>query len=82
MYKLNEYTDYEIKALCKFTNSLTEKRWSKAGLVSLLKLIEDELGLVSVKTYAKMRNVSTQGARRSDVIHLDTFQFKYLKQPV
>ena len=78
MYKLNEYTDYEIKALCKFTNSLTEKRWSKAGLVSLLKLIEDELGLVSIKTYAKKKNVSTQGTRRKDVIKVEKFQLKAL----
>jgi len=78
MYKLNEYTDYEIKALCKFTNSLTEKRWSKAGLVSLLKLVEDELGLVSIKTYAKKKNVSTQGTRRKDVIKVEKFQLKAL----
>jgi hypothetical protein len=74
MTNLNEYTDYEIKALCKFTNSLTDKRWSKVGLVTLLKLIEDELGLKSVKSFADTKGITPQGARKKGVIRIDTLQ--------
>lgn len=79
MTNINDYNDYEIKALANFTNSLTAKRWSKAGLVSLLKLIEAELELVSVKTYAEKKGITTQAARRKEVIKIDTLQIKSLK---
>lgn len=79
MTNINEYSDYEIKALANFTNSLTAKRWSKSGLVSLLKLLEAELELVSVKTYSEKKGITTQAARRKEVIKIDTLQLKSLK---
>lgn len=75
---ITELNDYEIKALCRFNNSLTEKRWTKAGLVSLLKLVESELGLVSISEYAKAKGITTQGARKRNVISLGSRQMRSL----
>ena len=78
MITFAKLSDWEIKALCKFTNSLTAKRWSKDGLVSLLNILTDDLGVVSVNTYAKKKNQSPQHARRKDIVRIDTLQAKIL----
>ena len=78
-YTIDQFSDYEIESLCKLTNSLTEKRWSEAGLVSILTLIVDELELVRISTYSEKKDISTQQARKTNVIKIDNVQFKSLK---
>ena len=74
-----QLSEYERKALNAFDISMMEGKWSDDGLVSLLKLIVDELELVRISTYSEKKDISTQQARKTNVIKIDNVQFKSLK---
>ena len=80
METLSGMSIWEAEAVCRLQKSFIEDRWSKAGLVSLLKVIELEADLVSVSEYAKAKKISTQGARKfRDLIRISSLQLLSLR---
>lgn len=71
-----QLTDYELKNLIGLNNSIVKGLWSTAGLVSMLKQIEEELGLVRVQTFAGQIGRSQPHVRKRYPIHVrDGVQF-------
>lgn len=72
-----QLSDYEQRAINKFSQSVLDGRWSNAGLVSLLKVIaEDFLQAKRVSRFAKDNDLSPQGARKfRDTFTIDGYQF-------
>lgn len=64
MKTLGKLSDWEVKALVKLHNSFMDKRWSSDGIVSMLKLIEENAKLQKVSSYAKSNSITPQGARK------------------
>ena len=71
-----QLSDYEIRAINKFGQTVLYGQWSKDGLVSLLKAITDNfLQLKRVKQFADENNRTTQGLRNhSDIIEICNYQ--------
>lgn len=72
------HSDYEMKAICAFRNSILDGKWSREGLVSMLKVIAGNEGLDvrTVNNASKKLGKSTQWLRTTpERIDIDGAQF-------
>ena len=72
-----QLSEYEQQSLEKLQRAYYEGRWSNAGLVSLSKLVvEDLLNAKRVEHYARDNHLTPQGARKfRPHFTLDGYQF-------
>ena len=73
-----QLSDYEMKAICAFRNSILDGKWSSDGLVSMLKVITglEGLDIRTVKNASDKFGKSTQWLRTTPSrIDIDGVQF-------
>ena len=71
-----ELSDYELRNLIALNNTMIKGLWSTDGLVSMLKQIEEKLGLVRVQNFAGRIGRSQPYVRKRYPIHVrDGVQF-------
>jgi hypothetical protein len=60
---MQKLSDYEILALNKLGESIHSGRWSNEGLVQLIELVGNYLGLKTIPKYQKSTGLSYNGVK-------------------
>jgi hypothetical protein len=58
-------SDYEALSIKKLGESIQSGKWSNEGLVQLIELAGDYLNLNTIPNYAKARNLSYNGVKKT-----------------
>ena len=61
---MSQLTEYELKSLNKFGESIQDGKWSNAGLVQLIELSGAFLNLKTIPDYCKATGISYNGAKK------------------
>lgn len=65
---MNKLSEYELLSLKKLGQSIQSGKWSNDGLVQLIELSGEFLNLQTIPDYAKSRNLSYNGVKKTRII--------------
>ena len=62
---MNQLSEYQQNALNKLGESIQSGKWNNDGLVQLIEVVADFLNLQTIPDYAKSKNLSYNGVKKT-----------------